>query len=470
MNFKKLYENWKRQKIIRLLTTANPLTIEQYGANLLLPAFRRAAKKMPAYTERLKQKGINPRAIKTLEDFKNRVPIFGKKDFFVNTAIDKLCINGDLSSMKLTLSSSGYSGTYSFGINTEYNQKNIAFSIDTALEYVFKISKKKTFLVNCLPMGVKVPTTLQISETSVRADMALAMIKKFSPHFEQVLIVSDPHFLKKLVEEGIEEGVNWKKMNVNLILGEDWFSESFRMYLADLLGHDFNYPEKGIIGATLGIAELDLNLFHETIDTIRIRQAAQNDPKLRQKLFGPDVKISPIIFHYYPHRMYLEAGDNNELIFSMLSSHFLIPLIRYNSQDQGRIFSYNTIKALLKDAGYAQLIPELKLPLVAVSGRKDRCLALAGKNVSPEEIKEGLYSDFEVSSLTTGYFMLTNKENKGKLEIQLKKGICQTQAIKTKFEKAALKFTDVYLEVILYPYQDFPYGMEVDYERKFKNI
>lgn len=470
MNIKRFIDHWKRRRILNLLTTSDPAVIEQWGARQLLPAFYRATR-MPAYAQLLKEKGIDHRRIKTIAEFQKKIPIFTKHDFFGGRFnVKEICVDGNLSGMKLALSSSGFSGVYSYGINTHYNQKHIAFSIDTALEYVFKISKRKTFLVNCLPMGVKVPTELQIAETSVRSDMARAIIKKFSSHFDQILIVSDPHFLKKLVEDGLEEGMDWKKMNVSLILGEDWFSENFRRYLAQLLGIDFNHPEKGLIGSTMGVAELDFNLFHETITTVRIRQEMQNNPQLTEKLLGKKMTIAPILFHYYPHRMYLETTPQNELVFSMLSPHFLIPLIRYNSHDQGYIIPYQKLADTLKGIGRNDLIPDIKLPIVAVAGREGRWLNLNGKIVTPEEIKEGLYSDFEVAAITTGYFKMKQKDNKGIIEIQLKKGVSPTSQLQHKITKATLKYVDCDLEILIYPYQTFPYGMELDYERKFQPL
>ncbi len=62
------------------------------------------------------------------------------------------------------------------------------------------------------------------------------------------------------------------------------------------------------------------------------------------------------------------------------------------------------------------------------------------------------------------------KGNEGKIEIQLKKGVTQTEDLKVKFTNALLKYVDADLEIKLYHYQDFPYGMELDYERKFKCI
>jgi phenylacetate-CoA ligase len=466
---KKIYNRWKRDKAIKILTTSSPSAIAQFGEKQLIPAFKRATK-MPAYKKLLERKGIKYNDIKTIEDFKKNVPYVSKNDLFKDFDIADLCVEGNLDAMKLAMSSSGFSGSFAFGINTKYNQETIAFSIDTALEYVFKTNKRKTFLISCIPMGVKVPTELPIAETSIRSDMALAIIKKFYRHFEQIIIVGDPYFVKKLIEEGIDTGVDWKKMHVNLIFGEDWFSESFRLYIASLLGVDFDNPDKGLIGATMGIAELDLNIFHETIETIRLRQHAQENPKLMNALFGEDLKICPTIFQYYPHRMVLETNESNELIFTMLSKHFLIPLIRYNSNDRGYIIPYEKAKEILIDFNLNHLIPELKLPLVGVGGRNNRWLTVGDKNITPEEIKQGLYSDFEAAGLTTGYFKLNKIGDAGRIELQLKKGVTKSSDLQRQFKKALLKYCDADLEVVLYEYQTFPYAMELDYEKKFHPI
>ncbi len=471
VQFKKKYTDWKRKKALKFLTDSDPKEIMSLGEKYLIPAFKRAATRMPAYAKLLSDKGVNHKEINTIDDFQKRVPVFTKKDFFVDTPMEQLCVDKDIRSLKLAVTSSGFSGLFSLGMSTEQDQNQIIFSVDTLFEYLINISEKKTFLINCVPMGVKIPTSLPIAEVSVRSDMALALIKKFSPYFEQFLIIGDPHFLKKIIEDGIEQGTNWKDLPVNFITGEDWFSENYRLYLADLLGIDFNKPGSGFFGANFGIAELDLSLFHESTYTIRLRQELQNNTSLRERFFGKNMKITPIIFHYYPHKVFLETTQNNELLFSMLNTDLLMPLIRYNSQDQGVIRSYEDVKKILTEENCQHLIPDLKLPLVSVTGRSNRSLTVHGETVTPEEIKEGLYSDYEVAFLTTGYFKLSQMvDNEGKIEIQLKKGVKKTAELETKFSKALLKYVDTNLDIQFYDYQDFPYGMELDYERKFKCI
>jgi phenylacetate-CoA ligase len=465
---------FERRKTIKILTTTDPEKIVAYGKEQLLKAFQRTASRVPAYKDILQKAGCRPERITSLEAFTEMVPLITKEDVFPKYSIQDVCLDGSIGPIRSAMSSSGFSGIYSFGINTEKNHRNAVKAIDTALDYLFSISKKKTLFVNSLPMGVRVPTSLPVADTSVRWDMALAIFKKFSPGFEQMIILSDPHFLKKILEDGAEQGVDWKRENVHIITGEDWVPETFRSYLGSILGTDWERMDRGLIGGTMGVAELDLNLFHESRDTIRIQRAALADKRLRYALYGEGCDVQPTLFHYYPHRTYLEvveSGDGSpELVVSMLSDALLIPLIRYNVKDVARIYPYNELKTILQDCGYGHLCPELKLPLLSVGGRKSRALIAGNTTIAPEAVKQGIYADFTVAAATTGYFRLSIKDGAFLIEIQLKRGVANSPEREAAFRKAIAAHITAPFSLQIFPYQSFPYSMELDYERKFKNI
>ncbi len=471
MNFiEKYFRRWKRDKYIRLLTHSDPELIVAYGQDRVLPAFRKAAAQMPAYRKILEAQGVEPQQINSLSDFQNQVPVIAKEDLFPVYQLQELVAEGQFDQLASVLVSSGFSGHPSFGIVSKREETQATFLIDIILDYLFQTSRKKTFLLNCLPMGVKIPTCLPHSETSVRTDLALSVIKKIQPSTEQFLIIGGPHFLKKLAEDGIQQGLNWPALNVNFILGSDWFSESYRSYMAQLLGIDFNHPDKGYLGANFGITELGLSLFHETIETIRLRRELQRNQQLNSQLFGRTISVIPELLVYYPNRYFLESLENQDLIFSMLDPDSLIPLIRYNSGDTGDLYPHNRLKDILSKENHEDLLPELKLPVVALKGRSGKVLSIEGKTVAPEEIKQGLYSDYEVAALTTGYFRMSENKNIGQVEIQLKKNIIITPELRQKFRKALLKYTQADMEIVIYHYQDFPYNMALNYENKFLAI
>ncbi len=465
---------FERKKTLKILTTTAPEKIVSFGEEELLKAFQRTAARVPAYKEILKMAGCTPEKVTSIAAFKDMVPLITKEDVFPKYQIQDLCLDGSVGKIRSAMSSSGFSGVYSFGINTDKNHRNAVKAIDTTLDYMFEISKKKTLFMNCLPMGVRVPTSLPVADTSIRWDMALSIFKKFSPVFDQIIMLSDPHFLKMILEEGVAQGIDWKTKNIHLITGEDWIPETFRSYLGSILGTDWERMDRGLIGGTMGVAELDLNLFHESRDSIRIQRAALADKKLRYALYGEGCDVQPTLFHYYPHRTYLEvveSGDGSpELVVSMLSDALLVPLIRYNVKDVARIHPYNEIKTILQDCGYGHLCPKLKLPLLSVGGRKNRALVIGNTTIAPEAIKQGIYDDFSVAALTTGYFRLSTKDKEFLVELQLKKGVSSSPEREIAIKKAMAKYISAPFRLQTYPYQEFPYSMELDYERKFKNI
>ena len=464
----------ERKKSLKMLTTSSPEQIVVYGEKLLLSAFQRAARRVPAYKELLEKADCSPEKVTSIAAFQSQVPILAKEDVFLRSNIRDICLDGSVSRIRSAMSSSGFSGVFSFGINTEENHRNAVKAIDTALDYIFHISRKNTLFINSLPMGVRVPTSLPVADTSVRWDMALAIFRKFSPEFDQIIILGDPHFLKKLLEEGVAQGIDWTRENVHLVTGEDWMPETFRSYLGHLLGTDWERMDRGVIGGTMGVAELDLNLFHESRDSIRIQRAALVDQRLRYALYGEGCDVQPTLFHYYPHRTFLEVVASSdgtpELVVSMLSDALLIPLMRYNVKDVARLYPYNELKNILHDCGYGHLAPELKLPLLTVGGRKNRALAIGSAAITPEAVKQGLYADFTVAALTTGYFRLSVKASGFLIEIQLRPGIASSSLHETAFRSALESYLTAPFSLAVYPYRAFPYSMELDYERKFKNI
>src|SRR5205814_667277 len=120
-------------------------------------------------------------------------------------------------------------------------------------------------------------------------------------------------------EDGAEHhGIDWPSLPVNLITGEEGIAENYRDYIAGLIGiEDPSRKDGKLIMSSMGVAELDLNIFHETADTIAIRRLAHRDPALRRALFGDTATVCPMLFVYYPHRCHVEelagAGAQPEL-------------------------------------------------------------------------------------------------------------------------------------------------------------
>jgi phenylacetate-CoA ligase len=463
-----LFCDWRRKQVFNYLKNTDSRKILKQSSKMLIPAFLATAKKVPAYKKILQNKNLDILRVKDIKSFQELVPVINKEIFSLYR-ISELCRDGDLGKAKIISTSSGFSGKFSFSLSTEKELKGISRMTDFLMEYTFDSVRKKTLLINCLGMGVKVYTGLTLAETSVRPDSVLAIIDKFAGDFQQFILIGNPFFLKKVLEDGVKIGIDWKSKQVNLVIGEDWFPESFRSYLAGILGVDFDSWQKGLIGSNMGVCELGLSLFQESPATINIRRLSEKDKRLKEALFGKELTTCPILFHYNPFQIFLEEL-NGELLFSVLDKDALIPLLRYDSGDRGRIIPYQKLKEVLSDFHYQSYLPRIQLPLVAVSGRKDKLIRIKNTVIYPEEVKEGIYSDFEIASATTGYFRMTEDSGALKLEVQLREGVAPGEELHQRFKQAIVKFVKADLSLILYPYREFPSGIDLVYEQKFKYI
>jgi hypothetical protein len=221
----------------------------------------------------------------------------------------------------------------------------------------------------------------------------------------------------------------------------------------------------------MGVAELDLNIFHETLDTINVRRLARQDPRLRRALFGDASSACPMLFVYYPTRCYVEqfpsGHTEQELVLSILSEEMKIPLLRYRTGDLGRIFQHEDMIRIVREHGHS-FAPDLKLPFVAVYGRGEMLDSTSG-NLTPEEVKEAIYADYGIAELLTGSFRLNmGAGNVAEIELQLRKGKVPPADAQRRLSARLAEINAVEANPVFIPYQDFPYMMEVDWERKFR--
>lgn len=466
------------KRIVSYLQNTNPEKLLQKSEIGALKAFQKAARTVPAYRQIIKNAEIDPAHITNIKEFKKKVPLLNKEKTFIayRDSIRALCTNGNLDQVGAILSSSGHSGNFSYGLLTRRDLKDEPHFVDFALDRNFSIAGKRTLLINCLPMGVKVPSQKAVvADISVRKDIAISLVRGFGRDFDMIIIVGENSFMKEVLEFGQEEGLDWTKYDVRIVVGEEGFPESYRSYIAHLLGVDLDSQDRICIGSSMGISELGLTVFQENADTIRIRRHAEDNDDFRYDLFGGGVQISPMLFAFYPMRIYLEEDRSRsapnspefDLLFTNLNLKAKIPLIRYASGDRGRIITYTRLSEVLHRHNLAHLLPQFKLPLAAVFGRS-KIVEVDGEIISPEEVKAGLYSDIELPLTTTGNFKMRKAENAVSVMVQLKNGIKSTPSLAERYRKAIGQFVRVKLDISLYPFEDFPYPL--DYERKLRYI
>jgi phenylacetate-CoA ligase len=433
----------------------------------LLAAFRRAATAVPAYGRLLAEHGIDSAAIVDRRTFSALCPILTKANTFDRFPIDQLCVGGTLGDLADVLTSSGHGGRFSFGLNTRAQQAEATAAIDRALDAAFAVKAQRTLAINCLPMGVTFSSkAMTVATTSVREDMAIALLKTFGPHYDQVVIVSDPLFMRRLLDHADQQNIKWSNYRVRVVLGEEMFGEQFRSYVADRLGLDIDGADAGSIISSFGVGELGLHLCFETASTIAVRRAANRDPGLARELFG-ECDVLPMVLAHDERRTAIESLDLDEqgvgrMTISMLDPTLPIPLLRYQTGDVVRWLDPSRV--LIESWRRGHHVPGPLPAMVALAGREKERLP---NRAYVSAYKDALYADPRIADRLTGAFRVTPLETGFVIvHVQLAPGARVRPDFADRV-RSALGIQTGAGQVVVSKYEDFPYGMGLDYERKF---
>jgi phenylacetate-CoA ligase len=463
---------WQYGRMERRLRTASPEGLAALSERRLLAAFHRAARLVPAYQRTLRQHAVDPDTVTTIEEFRRKVPIVDKETVFAANELKDLCVGGNLEGVSLYYSSSGHSGVFSYGVETRTAAANAALATEFALHCATRALDRRTLLVNGLPMGVRIHTrTLPVVETGLRADSIWAILTKLRADFQQFILVGEQLFIKKIVEEGAERGLPWKDMIVHVVTGAEYMAENFRTYLGSILGTDFDVPEKGMVLVNFGLSELSLSIFQENAHTIRIRRRAHEDPSFREAIYGRKTSICPNLMQYYPQQTFIETvpgpDGRSELVVSLLDPELKIPLIRYNTKDVVETMTHGRLAEILKDFRCdPSLLPPFRLPLGIIWGKFQPLVTEKGVRIAPESVKEGLYSNPNIADKITGNFRLSEDKTGVRLLLQVRKGKEFGAGAIDALEGSLRAHAGEGIQVCPTAYEQFPYGMEQDFQRK----
>ncbi len=464
----KLVRRWQIKAMEHIDTAA----LVRTGNRRIVKRFQGVARDVPAYASILNAHGVSADRIRTLDDFTRLCPVIEKQDIFGAYPIDQLCVGGHLRSLAGVLTSSGQGGRFAFGLSTRRQSRRAAKAIELALELSFGTDRYSTLLINALPMGVRFScSTVTIAETSVREDMVCALVEQFAPHHQQTILVTDPLFCKRLLDQGRDRGLDWGRFKVHLVLGEETFGEAFRDYVVRGLGQDPDGWTAGSAISSMGVGELGLNLFFETTETVRLRQLAHRQPQTLRPAIGDwQGRVPPLLFVYDPLRIFVEVIEPDPfgfgaLTISSLDPDSMLPLIRYRTGDRARLLDTTTLARTLSDIGGAHLnLP--RLPMIAVAGRDSDRLP-DGRPLL--DIKDALYLRHDIADRLSGAFRIAHEDAGCCIHVQMSAG-AETggpefaSALDACLPKPGSGARD---RIKIWSHADFPFGQTLDYERKF---
>lgn len=373
-----------------------------------IAAFQRAAREVPAYRSLLEASFVASERVVTIEDFHRLVPVVNKQRLFEPHRVPALCANGQMGEASLVFMSSGYSRSFSFGLETRAQTAALTRRLDALFDFHFRVATRRTLLINALPGSVRVPSRYaMVAELGPRPDAVLRALSGLASDFEQIVLLAEPLLVKSIVESARDTKLELDRHRVHVITGGEFVTEGFRSYIGGLLAHDEDRPDHGQVFTSFGVSELGLSLAHDTPELRRIGRAFARDERFCSALFG-DVPYAPTLLQYFPDQLYLESpmiDARPSLVATTLDPSRPLPLVRYASGDWAEVLSQSELARRLERSGQRALSPRSQLPLLALWGRGGALEVDAG-SLHVERVKAALYDDAVICSALSGRFRL----------------------------------------------------------------
>ncbi|WP_239154181.1 phenylacetate--CoA ligase family protein [Amycolatopsis sp. FDAARGOS 1241] len=374
----------------------------------LVGFFRDVAATVPAYRKFLAAHGIDPASIRSEDDFR-RLPLTSKATYQGQYALPELCRGGRLDACDLVAVSSGSSGSPTIWPRSLADELHIAERFEQVFR-TFAAHERSTLAVVCFPLGTWVgglfttacvrhlaakgfPITT-VAPGNNKAEI-LRVLPELAPHFDQVVLLGYPPFVKDVVDSG--DG--WAGHAVKMVFAGEVFSEEWRDLVAARAG--VADPVSDMV-SLYGTADAGV-LGTETPASVSIRRFLAARPELARELFG-DSRL-PTLVQYDPASRFFET-DGGTLLFSGDNG---APLIRYHIADEGGVVSHaEMLEFCAANAFTPAAGPDL--PFVFLFGRSLFTVSYFGANVYPENVTVGLEQP-GVSDWVTGKFVLETYED-----------------------------------------------------------
>jgi phenylacetate-CoA ligase len=435
----------------------------------LIAIFQRAAEVVPAYRALLARHGVTASAVSDLSLFSSLVPVLTKADTFDAVAIDQLGSAVPATDIASVFTGSGRNAPFAFGLTTRGQAEACVASADALFDAAFGVSTRTTLAINCLPMGIGFSSrAMTVATTSVREDMVIGLVQAFGRYYDQLLLIGDPLFLKRLTDYAQTLAVDWTPFRVNVIVCDESFGEHYRSYLASCFSCELTDTQPGFIMSTYDVSELGTHLGYETHATVALRRAAHADPRFADALLGVTrAQALPTILAFNPQRTFLEIRDADAAGYGWLTASTLeperrIPLLRYQTGDVAALVDRGHACMLVEQYGID--LPEPLPPAMIALRDRDRAALPNGFEVGV--YKDILYADPSVARSLTGAVRLAASRNGVEMHLQLVPGAPASAALQRQL--SAQFPSDLRPErQTLWPYAQFPYSMTLDYERKF---
>jgi phenylacetate-CoA ligase len=107
----------------------------------------------------------------------------------------------------------------------------------------------------------------------------------------------------------------------------------------------------------------------------------------------------------------------------MSRPYHIAPKVRYNIHDRGHVLRFPELKRILRETGRADLLTEdaleTDLPLLFLYGRSDMSIDYYGANVTPESIREVIYTVEALAPIVSTYRLLSFEDDEANKRMEI---------------------------------------------------
>lgn len=381
---------------------------ERKGEKMALSVFHDSVKKSFAYQDFLKKNNINPSEINTINDFKEKLPTMTKQNYLNQYPLEKLAI-GEIKKETFGLCfTSGSTGLPTALLISKKSLTPVINGVISFFHYLWDIRSPSisTLCINGFALGPWLASFLSNYVLGKEAEnfnftlvttggdplTMIEVIEKIGRQYDQILIMGYSSVLKLFIEEAEKRKLNLEIYNIRILSAGESLSKNLKKYMLNKIDTEqknfwkildfFATTDASVIGFGTPLAEV-------------VRQIIDQNRKLCFEIFG--LREIQNLFQYNPAAIFLEEIDNKITV----TKPGLIPLIRYQIGDLGKIVSFEKLKNILEKSGYKidELLKEagwykgyFKWPFFTFLDRADDMIVIySGAKIYPQN----LFSLFE---------------------------------------------------------------------------
>lgn len=381
--------------------------------------FHEVVARVPAYAAFLQAHGVTTASITDYSGFQS-LPLITKRNYMQAYPLPERCRGGRLVDCDMAAVSSGSTGEPMLWPRALRHELDVAYRFEQVFRDAFDAERNTSLAVVCFPMGTWVGGMYTAACCRLLAHKGYPMtvvtpgnkkeeicrvVGELGPHFDQVVLLGYPPFIKDVIDSGAGQGIDWPRYRMKLVFAGEVFTEEWRGLVCRRIGAA--HPARDT-AALYGTADAGV-LGNETPLSIAIRRYLARNPAVARDLFGES--RLPTLVQYDPLSRFFEVGDGTLVI----TADNGVPLVRYHIADRGGVIPYgDMLDFILRHGGGREDFPDdaehaaYALPFVYVFGRADFTLSYYGANIYPENVAVGLEQP-GVSDWVSGKFVMEIK-------------------------------------------------------------